>query len=127
MVFVFGSNLAGRHGRGAAKHALDKYGAIYGRPVGMQGNSYAIPTKDKNLRPLHLNEIAIYIGKFLEFARDNPDLKFMVTRIGCGLPGYTDDEVKPYFRRAPDNCFLPYGWGGPDWYGNKEETKENCY
>lgn len=110
MIFVFGSNLAGRHGKGAAKAAIDHHGAIYGKAEGPQGESYAIPTKDKNLRPLPLNDIAIHIGRFLEYSQEHPHLNFLVTRIGCGLAGYTDAEVKVYFENAPSNCILPFGW-----------------
>jgi hypothetical protein len=109
-IFVFGSNLAGRHGAGAALAARQQYGAILGHGVGMQGDSYAIPTKDGHLHPLSLDAIAKYVHDFVEFATQNPGLAFTVTRIGCGLAGYTDKQIAPLFSNAPNNCDLPKGW-----------------
>lgn len=109
-IFVFGSNLAGRHGKGAALFARLNHGAIYGIGVGMQGKSYAIPTKDRNLRTLPLEEIARYVNTFKAFAVRNPFFTFNVTRIGCGLAGYTDAQIAPMFVDAPINCKLPQGW-----------------
>jgi len=105
MIFVFGSNLSGIHGAGAAKFALDHHGAKWGQGVGLQGNSYAIPTKDKNITTLPLTEIKMYVDHFLLFAEDS-DLTFQVTRIGCGLAGYTEKDIAPMFREAPRNCIL---------------------
>src|SRR5437870_4357129 len=87
-IFVFGSNLAGRHGKGAALHARKHHGAIYGQALGLQGSSYAIPTKDSYLFTLPLHIINIYVDVFLAFAAANPNLTFQVTPIGCGLAGY---------------------------------------
>lgn len=109
-IFVFGSNLAGRHGKGAALFARQHHGAVYGKHVGLQGDSYAIPTKDANLKPLRLNVIHMYVIGFKEFAAQHPELTFEVTRIGCGLAGYTDAEIAPMFANAPINCNLPHGW-----------------
>lgn len=109
-IFVFGSNLAGRHGKGAAKFARDKHGAIYGVCVGLQGECYAIPTKDKSLKPLPLKDIEFYVKQFIEFAKFNLLWTFNVTRIGCGLAGYTDADIAPMFKDAPSNCNLPHGW-----------------
>ena len=110
MIFVFGSNLAGRHGKGAALCARKNYGAEYGIGVGRTGNSYAIPTKDKYLHVLPLHLIKRYVDEFLNYARLHPELEFEVTKIGCGLAGYTEDEIKPMFELAPTNCHLPNGW-----------------
>lgn len=110
MVFVFGSNLAGRHGKGAAKDAVKLHGAIYGQASGRQGNSYAIPTKDAYLNPLPLDKIERYVEEFLIYADGHLDEEFQVTRIGCGLAGYTDDQIAPMFDAAPPNCHLPEGW-----------------
>jgi hypothetical protein len=109
-IFVFGSNKAGRHGAGAAKFALDNRGAVYGNGFGLQGNSYAIPTKDIRLKTLPLSVINSYVREFLIFADHNQNLEFEVTRIGCGLAGYTDEQIAPMFEDAPPNCFLPEGW-----------------
>ena len=107
-IFVFGSNLAGRHGKGAAKTALDHYGAIYGQGHGLQGSSYAIPTKDKKIRTLPLTEIAKYVTIFLEFADEHPELTFFVSAIGCGYAGYTPAHIAPLFSvGVPLNVRLP--------------------
>ena len=109
-IFVFGSNLAGRHGKGAALTAFRTHGAIYGQGYGMQGNSFAIPTKDENLNTLPINKIEKYVNNFIKYATLNPDLMFQVTRIGCGLAGYEDEDIAPLFVNAPINCILPVGW-----------------
>lgn len=109
-IFVFGSNLAGRHGKGAALEAREKHGAIYGQGWGIQGCSYGIPTKDEHLRTLPLPIIAEYVMHFINFAKSMPDWQFNVTRIGCGLAGYTATQIAPMFKDAPDNCVLPEGW-----------------
>ena len=109
-IFVFGTNLAGRHGEGAALAAFREHGAVYGQGVGLQGNSYAIPTKDENISNLPINKISQYVNTFIKFARLNPEMRFNVTRVGCGLTGYTDEDIAPLFKNAPDNCILPVGW-----------------
>lgn len=109
-IFVFGSNLAGIHGAGAARSALAMFGAVWGVGVGLQGRSYAIPTKDERIQTLPLNRIRPYVDQFLEFARAHPEMNFQVTRIGCGLAGYTDSDIAPMFKEAPDNCELLGGW-----------------
>jgi hypothetical protein len=106
-IFVFGSNLAGRHGKGAALHALKNHGAIYGRGVGLQGDSYAIPTKDEFLVPLTLEHIYNYVIEFLSFAASHPWLTFNVTAIGCGLAGYKPAQIAPMFFHATENVLLP--------------------
>lgn len=109
-IFVFGSNLAGIHGAGAARFAVINHGARYRQGIGLQGSSYGIPTKDYNINILPLDEIHKYVGMFISFAEEHPTLAFQVTRIGCGLAGYTDKDIAPMFRTAPDNCELPEGW-----------------
>ena len=109
MIFVFGSNLAGIHGAGAALFARQNHGAVYGQGVGMQGESYGIPTKDENLQTLPLFRIKPYVDDFIVFAKAHPELTFQVTRIGCGLAGYTDTDICPMFVEAPTNCELPDG------------------
>ncbi len=106
-VFVFGSNLAGRHGKGAALWARLHRGAIYGRGVGPQGNAYAIPTKDRQLRVLPLHVIRAYVGEFLNYARRQPNISFELTPIGCGLAGYRPEQIAPMFSDAPPNVILP--------------------
>lgn len=109
-IFVFGSNLAGRHGKGAALHAKQFYAAEYGVGIGRTGNSYAIPTKDHNLRVLAIFQIKEYVDEFISYARNNPNLQFRVTRVGCGLAGYTDEQMVPLFLDCPSNCILPKEW-----------------
>jgi hypothetical protein len=109
-VFVFGSNLAGRHRKGAALWARQHRGAIYGQGIGLQGNSYAIPSKDERLRTLPLATIEQHVGEFLAFARSRPDLNFQLTPIGCGLAGYRRDQIEPMFAGAPDNVLWPPEW-----------------
>lgn len=136
MIFVFGSNLAGRHGKGAAKHAHLYCGARYGVGVGRMGDSYAIPTKDGRIQTLPLSQIKLHVDAFLKHAHLNPTLQFEVTRIGCGLAGYDDNQIAPMFKDAPTNCHLPTGWrylngetDGPSSNRSKqgtERTEERC-
>jgi len=106
-VFVFGSNLAGRHGKGAARWAAQHRGAVYGVGEGFRGNSYAIPTKDANIRTLHLDEITAHVRLFKDFAAANGDLTFQLTPIGCGLAGYKPADIAPMFADAPANVTMP--------------------
>ena len=107
-IFVFGSNLAGRHGAGAAKSAVQQYGAIYGQGIGLQGSSYAIPTKGHTIETLPLSEIKIHVDVFIEFATNHPLLFFRLTPIGCGLAGYVPKDIAPMFVNAPTNVQLPW-------------------
>ena len=110
LIFVFGSNLAGRHGAGAAKAAKELWGAVYGVGIGRQGRAYAIPTKDHSIKSLPLNQISYHVADFLIHAAAHPEDEFVVTRIGCGLAGYHDEDIAPMFSNAPVNCTLPEGW-----------------
>ncbi|MBO5029208.1 MAG: hypothetical protein J6C59_06315 [Muribaculaceae bacterium] len=103
-VFVFGSNLAGMHGGGAARVARKLFGAVMGQGVGLQGQSYAIPTMQGGVET-----IKPYVDEFIAFAESHPELKFYVTRIGCGIAGFTDAEIAPLFKNAPGkpNIVLP--------------------
>lgn len=103
-VFVFGSNLAGRHLGGAARIANLRFGAEFGVGVGMTGQSYAIPTMQggvETIRP--------YVDEFIRFAKSHQGLKFLVTRIGCGIAGFRDEEIAPLFKEAASagNIYLP--------------------
>ena len=108
-VFVFGSNLAGIHGGGAAFDALSKFGAIYGQGIGLQGRSYGIPTKDDNIETLPLGIIEKHIVDFIDFAKTRPDLEFLVTQVGCGLAGYSIEEISSIFKKydLSKNIILP--------------------
>lgn len=100
-IFVFGSNLKGQSGAGAAKLAVSKFGAIYGQAEGLQGQSYAIITTNlsKSYRPSVSIELVIeQVNKFIQFAKDNPHLTFLVTEVGCGLAGFTVEQVAPLFK-----------------------------
>lgn len=103
-IFVFGSNLAGRHGGGAARAANIKFGAEWGVGVGITGQSYAIPTMQGGVET-----IKPYVDEFIRFAQANPGLKFLVTRIGCGIAGFKDEEIAPLFDKAMQvpNIYLP--------------------
>ncbi len=103
-IFVFGSNLAGAHGGGAARIAYEKFGAEWGVGVGMTGKTYAIPTMHGGVEA-----IKPYVDDFVKFANENPQLLFLVTRIGCGIAGFRDDEIAPLFADAVKlkNVVLP--------------------
>ena len=103
-VFVFGSNLMGAHGGGAAHVAYKQFGAVWGQGVGLQGQSYAIPTMQGGVET-----IKPYADEFIAFAKAHPELFFFVTRIGCGIAGFDDDEIAPLFAdaRALENVCLP--------------------
>lgn len=106
-VLVFGSDLSGRHDRGAALEAVRNRGAIIGQPSGVQGNSYAIPIQDRDLHPLPLDSIAAGVNMFLAFARTHPWQLFDVTLIGCASADYNPDKIAPMFEGAPHNVTLP--------------------
>lgn len=106
-IFVFGSNLAGIHGAGSALAAKKHYGAVQGCGEGPQGNSYAIPTKDRGLQSLTLAEIQFRVSTFLVYAARNPAMQFNVVAIGCGLAGFTPEQIAPFFKDAPGNVVLP--------------------
>lgn len=109
-VFVFGSNEAGIHGAGSAKEAKKKWGAKQGIGFGHIGNSFAIPTKDENIKTLPITTIKKYVEMFIAYANITPDNTYNVVRIGCGLAGYKDEDIAPMFKDAPSNCNLPEGW-----------------
>jgi hypothetical protein len=107
-IFCFGSNTAGRHGKGAAKLAMT-WGAKWGQGSGLQGKTYGIPTKDHRMNVLPVNKIKRYVDEFIEFAQKNPQLTFLVTLVGCGLAGYKPKDIAPLFEKAVvlENVRLP--------------------
>lgn len=124
-IFVFGSNLGGIHGSGAARVAREKFGAVYLIGVGPTGQSYAIPTKNEDVTAtLPLRTIERYVDQFLDYAQLLKDLDdwaddagkggkrnaFFVTSIGCGLAGYKPEQIAPMFKGTPDNCSFPDTW-----------------
>jgi len=106
-VFVFGSNLAGIHGAGAARFAHKVFGAEFGVGIGMTGKCYALPTKDHDIWTLPLNRIEEYVIDFLDYAKENLDKTFLVTQIGCGLAGFAPEDIAPMFKVHPKNVILP--------------------
>ena len=110
-IFVFGSNTQGAHGGGAARMAMN-FGAIYGKPFGLQGKTFAIPTVDYTKSgKMSIETIKEYVDKFLDFAKENKDKKFLVTEIGCGIAGFKISDIAPLFKEALkdeyDNIYLP--------------------
>jgi len=103
-IFVFGSNLSGSHGGGAALFAYQKFGAVWGQGVGLQGQSYGIPTMQGGT-----DTIQPYVDEFIEFAQSHSDLKFYVTAIGCGIAGFNPEDIAPLFKKAVEvkNIYMP--------------------
>ena len=103
-IFVFGSNLAGAHGGGAARLAYNRFGAVWGEGVGLHGQTYAIPTMQGGVET-----IKPYVDEFIRFAKEHNRLTFLVTPIGCGIAGFRDEEIAPLFTEAIDvnNIILP--------------------
>ena len=111
-ILVFGSNLSGIHGAGAARYAVQHHGAVMGQGMGLQGDSYALPTKGVNISFMPLEDIGRHVAAFIQFTKIRPDLNFRVTRVGCGLAGFKDTDIAPLFRDALPlkNVRLPQGW-----------------
>lgn len=109
-IFVFGSNRAGVHGAGAALFARKHHGAKYWQGEGLQGNSYAIPTKQTPYVTLGLSEVRDGVERFKVFAVSRPDLTFNVTPIGCGYAGYSREQIRPLFEPLPPNCRYSPEW-----------------
>lgn len=117
MIFVFGSNKSGIHGAGSAKFAHQHYGAEWGIGEGITGGPdtlcYALPTKGKNITFIPLSEVKHSVNRFLTVARywkDAQNAEFKVTQVGCGLGGFTKEQIAPLFEKAPDNCFFDTAW-----------------
>jgi hypothetical protein len=119
VVFVFGSNLAGRHGKGAALEAAKHWGAQYGVGEGRTGDAYALPTKDANLRILSLDEIGQAYARFGKYAMNNPEVQFLLTPAGTGLAGYALDQIKPFIRGC---AYWQNVWLTGDWFRKDRNT-----
>lgn len=119
IVMVFGANCQGIHGAGAAKYAAEKYGAQKG-VIGFCNRSYGLCTKETPWKTMPLEAVTVFIQKFLEFAQEWPWFTFKVTRVGCGLAGFTDDQIAPLFQGAPENCEFDPAWAT---YGLKPWTE----
>jgi len=124
-IFVFGSNLKGIHGKGAALTARNSYGAQLGVGEGRTGNSYALPTKSTPSSSLHPNRIKAHVDTFINYAKQNPDLTFLVTRVGCGLAGFRDELIAPFFLGSPSNCVFDIKW--LPWLGESRNYFEAIY
>lgn len=109
-VFVFGSNLAGKHIGGGAKQALEKFGAIEGQSEGLQGQSYAFPTLTKEFQQRHHLDLKESIRKLFHVAVEHDDKEFLLTKVGCGIAGYSEAYMKGMFRDMPKNVTLPEDW-----------------
>ena len=114
MIFVFGSNERGIHGGGAARVAADKHGAVRNIGFGPQGNSFAIPTCSKPTGEpgfeIAFEKVSYYVQCFILYAQQHPELDFQVTKVGCGLAGWTNEQIAPLFTIAPDNCQFDTEW-----------------
>lgn len=109
-IFVFGSNLAGRHGAGAARTAVEKFGAIMGVEEGITGQSYAFPTLTTRLEKREMSALELSRDEFYHCAKENPNKEFLMTPVGTGLAGYSHDEMKSLFENPPANVILPPEW-----------------
>ena len=110
LIFVFGSNLLGLHGGGAARVAYDNHGAKWGVGEGRTGLAYALPTKANFSRTLTVDEIAAHVRTFVDHARAHPDDTFLLTQVGCGLAGLTKEQIAPLFINIPENVKIPLVW-----------------
>jgi hypothetical protein len=109
-IFVFGSNLAGIHGAGAARQAYTQFGAAMGCGEGLTGQSYAFPTLDHLLRQLPLSTLMVARDNLYCACRDNPGTRFLLTKVGCGLAGFPEVVMRDLFTDPPTNLILPEGW-----------------
>lgn len=110
MIFVFGSNQAGRHGAGAARFAEKNKGAVYGKGEGLFGQSYALPTKGYRIERMTVEQIQVHTQRFMKFAYDHPELTFQMTQIGCGLGGHSKWNIAPLLKHAPSNVWFDTNW-----------------
>ena len=110
MIFVFGSNLKGVHGAGAAKYARFRRGAVLGVGQGPTGSSYALPTKGFDIDELTVKQIKTFVDQFINYTIRNQRKDFQVTQVGCGLGGHVAADIAPLFELAPPNCYFDYTW-----------------
>lgn len=109
-IFVFGSNLAGRHGAGAALQARTQFGARWGHGEGITGRCYAFPTLDENLQRLPMERLEQARDKLYRACWKNPDHRFLLTKVGCGLAGYPEEQMRALFAQPEPNLILPEDW-----------------
>jgi hypothetical protein len=110
IIFVFGSNLDGNHAGGAARFAHLHHGAVMGVGEGLTGTSYALPTVGKSFTTMTLAKVREHVNTFIRFATSHPELDFKVTRVGCGIAGFTDAQSAPLFLDSPTNCTFDPIW-----------------
>ena len=112
-IFVFGSNEGGKHEGGAARFAYSmRDGAVWGKAYGKQGRSYALPTMSRDFEVLPIDKIAHYAYIFIRYATLHPRQQFFLTRVGCGIAGFTDEQIAPLFNGVPSNVRIPPEWQG---------------
>ena len=109
-IFVFGSNLSGIHGAGAARFAHKNHGAEWGVGEGLTGDSYALPTKGLNISFMPLKEVGMAIRRFVQFAKDHPELLFRLTPVGCGLAGFNREDILSFLDDVPENVVFDRHW-----------------
>lgn len=109
-IFVFGSNLAGRHGAGAALQARKQFGAKLGCGTGLTGQCYAFPTLDKNLSQLSIDRLKKERDDLYRCCYDRPEKRFLLTKVGCGIAGYPEETMRALFANPPENLILPEDW-----------------
>ena len=109
-IFVFGSNLAGKHYGGAAKQAVDMFGAEYGVGEGLTGRSYAFPTLDEDFKQVSNTVFKAARLHLYKTAQENPDKEFLLTKVGCGIAGFSEDTMKKLFKNVPSNIRKPEDW-----------------
>lgn len=109
-IFIFGSNLAGKHYGGSAKQAVDSFGAIMGQGEGLQGQSYAFPTLDENFNQLTREQLEHYRDNLIDCMDCNKDKEFLLTKVGCGIAGYDEGYMKSLFNFPCENLVKPINW-----------------
>lgn len=109
-IFVFGSNLNGNHAGGAAAYAKELFGAVEGIGQGITGQCYALPTLDRKMQPMRLHILALYRDNFYLAAVHWPGKTFLLTKVGCGIAGYSEETMRELFRVKLSNVVYPKGW-----------------
>lgn len=109
-IFVFGSNIIGNHYGGAAKQAFEQFGAQWGVGEGLTGQSYAFPTLDEHMQPVSNTQLKYSRFKLYKFANEHPELTLLLTKVGCGIAGFSEERMKKLFTNAPKNIIKPKGW-----------------
>jgi hypothetical protein len=125
-IIVVGTNLNGDHAGGAAAYAREHFGLIDGCTKGLSGQTYALPTVSMSWNPLSVEQISYGVKRLLRFARFNPNLTFLVTKIGCGIAGHKESDIAALFVDVPSNVLLPKGWHSHPWERDSLNRREYC-